>query len=102
MLVPVKRRVDYLCELGAIRFVETTGVHPKVLQAVTLGLFFVEPYLAIASLALALPVSSVRSAKVTSSAPHLCERIAYRGILSQKKVARLNSLSLLYSSRRII
>jgi len=39
---------------------------------------------------------------MTSSAPYLCESIAYWGMSSPKKVARLNSPSLLYSSRRII
>src|SRR3982074_3586902 len=51
------------------------------------------------------PLPSIRSPYVTSSisAPHVCERIAYSGILPRpKSLVRLNSLSLLHSSRRII
>jgi hypothetical protein len=42
-----------LCELSTVRFVDATGVYPKVMQAVASGLFSAEPDLAIASLALA-------------------------------------------------
>jgi hypothetical protein len=52
----VKHRVDGLCELGAIRFVDTAGVHPKVLQTIAPRLFSAELYFAIASLALAYTV----------------------------------------------
>ena len=48
----MKHRVDGLCELGAIRFVDTAGVHPKVFQAVTSSLFFAKPDLIVASFAL--------------------------------------------------
>jgi len=58
-----------------------------------------ETNLGIAGFVLPRPV--IRSSKVTSSAPHLCERIAYLGI-SPKNSVRLKSPSLLYCSRRII
>jgi hypothetical protein len=51
--VPAKHRVDSLCELGAIRFIDTTSAYPKALQAVTPSLFSTELYFAIANLALA-------------------------------------------------
>lgn len=44
---------------------------------------------------------SIMSLKVTSSGPYIYKRIAYQGILL-KNYVRLNSLSFLYSRRRII
>ena len=57
--VPAKHRVDSLCKLGAIPFVDTTSVYPKVLQAVTSSLFSAELYLAVASLTLARAIYQV-------------------------------------------
>jgi hypothetical protein len=57
-MVPAKHRVDSLREL-IVRFVDTTRVYPKVLQAVASGLFSAEPDLVIASLALARTIHHV-------------------------------------------
>jgi hypothetical protein len=55
----VKHRVDSLRELIVVRFVNTTCVYPKVLQAVASSLFSAEPDLVIASLALARTIHQV-------------------------------------------
>jgi hypothetical protein len=59
ILIPAKHRVDSLLKLDGIGFVDTAGVYPKVLQAITLSLFTTELYLAIASLALARTVYQI-------------------------------------------
>lgn len=53
--------------------------------------------------ALSLPVPFIKSLKLTSSvsAPHVCESIVQRGILSQRSLVRLNSPPSLLCRRRI-
>jgi hypothetical protein len=52
----VKHRVNSFLELDSIGFIDIVGAYPKVFQVVTLSLFTVELYLAVASLALAFTV----------------------------------------------
>ena len=52
MPVPAKHRIDSLRELSVVRFVDATGVNPKVSQTITSGLFCAEADLVVAKLAL--------------------------------------------------
>jgi len=61
-MVPAKHRVDSLRELAVVRFVDATGVDPKVLQAIASGLFSAEPDLVVARLALAGTIHQVLQA----------------------------------------
>jgi len=62
-------------------------------------LFSAELYLAGPALTLLVP--TVRSLKVTSYGPHLCESIAYSGVSSSKNSVRLRSPSSSDCNRRI-
>jgi hypothetical protein len=57
--VPAKHRVNSLCELSAVRFVDIAGVYLEVMQLVAPRLFSTEPYLAIASLAVASAIYQI-------------------------------------------
>jgi hypothetical protein len=55
-------RIEFLfclCELSAVRFVDTAGVYPKVMQLVAPRLFSAELYLAVASLAFTRAVCQI-------------------------------------------
>ena len=52
-MVPAKHRVDSVREFGVVLLVDTTGVNPKVLQAILSSLFSTEPDLLISKLFLA-------------------------------------------------
>jgi hypothetical protein len=58
-MVPAKHRVDSFRELGVVRFVDATGVDPKVLQAIASDLFSAEPDLVVARLTLAGTIHQV-------------------------------------------
>jgi len=50
--IPAKHRVDRFCEFGTVRFVDATGVHLKVSQAMAPCLFSAEVDLLIANFTL--------------------------------------------------
>jgi len=100
MLVPAKHRVDSLLKLDRIRFVDTASVHPKVLQAVTLGLFTTELYFAIASIALARTVYQILESGLLR--PPSVRKYSILWLSLSKNSVRLKSPSLSYCSKRII
>jgi hypothetical protein len=101
--VPAKHRVDAFLKLDAIGFVDTAGVHPKVLQAIESSLFSAEPDLLVSILILAGTIYQISVCDLFFIRPHVCERIAYSGILPPpKSLVRLNSPALLRCRRRII
>jgi hypothetical protein len=99
-MVLAKHGVDGLCKLSTIRFVDIVYIYPEVFYAVLYRLYSAESDLVIARLTLASTIYQVSECHSSVSAPHVCESIAYRGVLSPKFL-RLNLPLLLYMRRRI-
>ena len=79
-MVVAEHGVDCFGELCVVGLVGAAAVNLKVLQLIASGLLTAEHDLAVACSTRACPL--IRSAKVTSLAPQVCESMALGGSLS--------------------